>query len=168
MSLSAAAESLSALLRDRGLHLVLAESCTGGLVAASLAAVPGISRWFCGSAVTYREATKVAWLGVDGELILRHSAVSRAVTHAMAVRVLAETPEATVSIAVTGHLGPDAPPTLDGRLFLAMAWREPGETRAETRDFRLRSSGRRERQREAAEIALTEATRFFHDLQIRE
>lgn len=168
MSLSAAAHALYELLRDRDLHLVAAESCTGGLVAASLAAIPGVSRWFCGSAVTYREATKVAWLDVDGELILRHSAVSREVTRSMALRVLGRTPEATVSIAVTGHLGPDAPPTLDGRLFLAMAWREPGETRVRTRDFRLRSSGRGERQREAAEIVLIEATRFFHDLQIRE
>ena len=168
MSLSAAAHALSALLRDRDLRLVMAESCTGGRVAASLAAIPGISRWFCGSAVTYREATKVAWLDVDSELILRHSAVSREVSRSMALRVLAGTPEATVSIAVTGHLGPDAPPALDGRLFVAVAWREPGETRAETWEFRLRSSGRRERQREAAEIALTEATRFFHDLPIRE
>ena len=50
--------------RRRANALVLAESCTGGLAAAALATIPGISRWFCGSAVTYRDQTKIDWLAV--------------------------------------------------------------------------------------------------------
>ncbi|TWU63170.1 CinA family protein [Crateriforma conspicua] len=113
-------------LRATGHRLVLAESCTCGLLAASIAAVPGVSQHFCGSAVTYREQTKVQWLEVDPDLLSRHSAVSAPVTDQMARAVMRRTDEATVSLAVTGHLGPDAPAELDGRVYLAVCVRSGG------------------------------------------
>ncbi len=168
MSLSSAATSLVELLQARDLHLVLAESCTGGLVAASLAAIPGASNWLCGSAVTYRDATKVAWLDLSSKLIRERTSVSNEVTDSMARHVLDETPEATISVAVTGHLGPDAPETLDGVVFVAMAWRQAAGTESRTIRKRLKSSGRRSRQQEAAELVLSEATDHFDRLNVRE
>ena len=112
-------------LQDRGDRLVLAESCTAGLVAAELGKIPGISDILCGSMVVYRTATKAAWLGIPS-LILQDPTlgpVSAEVTVALAQAVLEKTPEATIAGAITGHLGPESPPMLDGQLFLAFARR---------------------------------------------
>jgi nicotinamide-nucleotide amidase len=117
------AQSLGSLLLEHGEKIVFAESCTAGLAAASLAIVPGISRCLCGSLVTYREASKTAWLGVDAKLIGRVTAVSPEVTVAMACGALRQTAEANWAAAVTGHLGPDAPPEQDGTIHIAIARR---------------------------------------------
>lgn len=106
------------------LRVVFAESCTAGLVSATLARVPGISRWHCGSAVTYREPTKHQWLGVSQQALARFSAVSEPVARQMAQGVLQKTPEADFAAAVTGHLGPGAPAELDGIIYIAIARRQ--------------------------------------------
>ena len=62
------AEQLVRQLEQAGRKLVLAESCTGGLIAAELAKVPGVSNWLCGSAVTYRIPVKIDWLNVNRTL----------------------------------------------------------------------------------------------------
>ena len=135
--------------------LVLAESCTGGLVASELAAIPGISEFFCGSAVTYRCDTKVQWLGINQEAPDLHTAVSAEVTSQMTRGALERTPEASISAAVTGHLGPNAPSNLDGVVFIAIAVRTPVEIRcfAATR-HQLTTSDRLSRQREAAALVI--------------
>lgn len=117
------ARSVKEQLAAKQRKLVLAESCTAGLVAAMLGAVPGISEWFCGSAVTYRETTKTEWLGVSEELITGHNVVSKEVAEAMAVGVLKITPEADISAAVTGHLGPTDDIERDGLIHIAIAER---------------------------------------------
>ncbi len=76
---SRAAGQLAKTLKQQGVKVVFAESCTGGLIAASLAQLPGISDWLCGSAVTYRNETKRQWLGVSGENLIRRGAVSATV-----------------------------------------------------------------------------------------
>ena len=86
------------------MRIVFAESCTAGLASAQLAQVPGISDWMCGSAVTYRESVKQDWLGIDAAMLAKHTAVSAAVTRQMSEQVLRRTPEADLSVAVTGHL----------------------------------------------------------------
>ena len=106
-------------LRDRGDRLVLAESCTAGLVAAELGQIPGISEYLCGSMVVYRTPTKTAWLGVSSE-VLKDPAigpVSALVTLTLAEAVLEKTPEATLAAAITGHLGPGAPTEKDGQVY---------------------------------------------------
>ncbi|MDA7492658.1 nicotinamide-nucleotide amidohydrolase family protein [bacterium] len=148
------AESLS----RTQLKIVFAESCTGGLVSAALAGVPGISEWLCGSAVTYRSATKVAWLGVDAEKIAQHSAVCPEVALQMALGVLEKTPEADLALSITGHLGPGAPEGMDGLVFVAIARRRENESPATDVVRRvLASADRLLRQREAASLVMLTA-----------
>lgn len=97
---------LAPLLLRQGWFLATAESCTGGLIAASCTELAGSSRWFERGFVTYSNAAKCELLGVDAALIERHGAVSEAVVRAMALGALAHSP-AQVAIAVTGVAGPD-------------------------------------------------------------
>lgn len=142
-----AAEALMSTQR----RVVFAESCTAGLVSASLAAVPGISEHLCGSAVTYRNDTKHCWLGVQQTTLDEHTAVSAPVAQEMAQGALVRTPESDIALSVTGHLGPQAPAGFDGLVFIGVAMRMTGlvETRASQR-LQLISAERLMRQREAA------------------
>jgi nicotinamide-nucleotide amidase len=160
-SLAAVARRLAEQLSATGTRLVLAESCTGGLAAAALTAVPGISAWFCGSAVTYRELTKVAWLDVSPTDLVRVSAVSGDVTRAMATGVLQRTAEAHVAAAVTGHLGPDAPADADGRLWVALAERAADQVSVVgVHAHQLAARSRRDRQQEAAAYLLAQVSYY--------
>lgn len=91
--------------RDRGWMIVTAESCTGGLIAAALTAVPGSSDVVDRGFVTYSNAAKIAMLGVPAALIEAHGAVSAAVAAAMAEGALARS-DAHVAVSVTGVAGP--------------------------------------------------------------
>jgi nicotinamide-nucleotide amidase len=91
--------------RDEGLTLAVAESCTGGLVAARLTSVAGSSDVFRGGVVAYANDVKAGELGVSGELLERHGAVSAEVAAAMAAGAR-ERLGADVALAVTGVAGP--------------------------------------------------------------
>lgn len=151
------AESVYALLStldsDR---LVLAESCTGGMAAALLTQVPGISEFFCGSAVTYRESAKHDWLHVDADTLEKFTAESQPTSDEMAIGALQQTTEATLSAAITGHLGPDVETELDGIVFVTIARRVAGKTIQilEAAKFQLQATDRIARQKEAAELML--------------
>ena len=149
--------TIHARLKATDRRIVLAESCTGGLAGAALASSPGISQYFCGTVVTYREPTKEGWLGIPQSMLEEFSAVSRPVTERMAIEVLRRTPEADVSVAITGHLGPAAPSSLDGVTFMAYGWRigadaEPEDAASEidvaSHDVRLSATTRATRQTE--------------------
>ncbi len=99
------AEVILKLLRERGWTLATAESCTGGRIAAAMTAIPGASQSFVGSIVAYADASKIALLGVDDEIIARHGAVSEETAMAMA-RGARDLLNATVAIATTGVAGP--------------------------------------------------------------
>ena len=114
---------VSGLLLQHRIKIVFAESCTGGLISATLARVPGISKVLCGSAVVYRLDTKTEWLGVPARMLVDPGPVSEPVARAMAEGVLAHTPEAVLAASITGHLGPDAPPEEDGLVFIGLARR---------------------------------------------
>lgn len=107
----------------QGRRLVIAESCTGGLVATSLTSLPGISESFCGSAVVYRWDTKMKWLGVKPETLEKYTDVSVETAREMALGVLKQTPEASLAASITGHLGPAAPQQQDGMICIAVAIR---------------------------------------------
>jgi nicotinamide-nucleotide amidase len=90
----------------QGHWLGLGESCSGGLLAARITAVPGASEYFAGGAVVYSNEAKTELLGVDPELIDAHGAVSPQVAEAMAKGAL-ERFGADVAVSVTGIAGPD-------------------------------------------------------------
>jgi nicotinamide-nucleotide amidase len=93
------------LCRGRGLRLATAESCTGGMVASRITAVPGASDVFAGSVVAYSNEVKETGLGVPAELITAHGAVSAEVAAAM-VEGARNRLGADVAVAVTGVAGP--------------------------------------------------------------
>jgi nicotinamide-nucleotide amidase len=100
------AEIVLDLCRTRGLTLATAESCTGGMVAARLTAIPGSSDVFVGSVVAYANAVKTSELGVGEDLLERHGAVSAEVAAAMAAGVRTRL-GAHIGVAVTGVAGPN-------------------------------------------------------------
>lgn len=99
-------ERIAAQCLAHGLRVGVAESCTGGLVAAVLTEAPGSSAWFAGGVVSYAEAVKHAILGVSEATLARHGAVSAGTARAMAEgarRLL----DVDVAVSVTGLAGPD-------------------------------------------------------------
>lgn len=136
-------------------RVVFAESCTAGLIAATLGRIPGVSRYLCGSSVVYREQTKIDWLSVADAILEKHTAESSEVTAEIAHGVLLKTPEAHLALGVTGHLGPNAPPDRDGLLYLAVWQRRAEELRPlATAQHRLTDLTREERQMQATTMAL--------------
>jgi nicotinamide-nucleotide amidase len=91
--------------RERGWTLATAESCTGGLVAARLTSVPGSSDCFAGGIVAYSNELKQRELGVPGELLAEHGAVSAEAAAAMATGAR-ERLGADVAVSTTGIAGP--------------------------------------------------------------
>jgi competence/damage-inducible protein CinA-like protein len=96
-------EQVANLLRGR--RLGLAESCSGGLLAARITDVPGASEYFMGSVVSYSDRAKAELLGVDPGLIEAKGAVSPEVAEAMATGAL-ERFGADVAVSITGIAGP--------------------------------------------------------------
>ena len=89
----------------KGRRLALAESCSGGLMAARVTDLPGSSEYFLGGIVAYTYEAKEELLGVDGGLLKAKGAVSPEVAEAMAIGAL-ERFEADVAVAITGIAGP--------------------------------------------------------------
>jgi nicotinamide-nucleotide amidase len=89
-----------------GHSLGLAESCSGGLLAARVTNLPGASAYFAGGVVSYSNEAKASLLGVDPGLIESKGAVSPEVAEAMALGAL-ERFEADVAVSITGIAGPD-------------------------------------------------------------
>jgi nicotinamide-nucleotide amidase len=116
------AEVAAALLRERGLSLAVAESCTGGNVAAQLTDVPGISACLMETAVTYSNASKTRRLGVAASLIEAYGAVSPEVARAMAAGMRLNA-RVDLALATTGIAGPTGatPEKPVGLVYVALA-----------------------------------------------
>ncbi len=97
---------LSQRLRDQGLSMASAESCTGGWIAKAMTDIPGSSACFERGFVTYSNAAKQEMLGVDYVTLERHGAVSEEVVKQMVQGAIAES-QASVAVAVSGIAGPD-------------------------------------------------------------
>jgi PncC family amidohydrolase len=147
-----------------GLKIAVAESCTGGLVAASLTRVPGASDWFCGSSVVYQEPTKIGWLNVSHDLIVEHSAESAQVTEAMSRAILEVTPHADVSVATSGHLEPNASHDRPGPYVFVCVSQRDGVKIKSARPIELSLSGnsRGARQQSAAIAAIRKLFDFLN------
>jgi nicotinamide-nucleotide amidase len=105
-ALVAQAMRLLQVCEAKGLHVVTAESCTGGLVAGVLTEAPGSSVVVEGGFVTYSNRAKHDVLGVPDEMLEAYGAVSEPVARAMADGALRETPQADLAVAITGIAGP--------------------------------------------------------------
>jgi nicotinamide-nucleotide amidase len=103
--IGAAAKRLLALCRARGLKIATAESCTGGLVAATLTEIPGSSDVVDRGFVTYSNEAKHEMLGVPLATLKKFGAVSRQTAQAMARGALAHS-DADLAVSITGIAGP--------------------------------------------------------------
>lgn len=110
-------------LRQQGLTLSAAESCTGGLIAKRLTDVAGASAAFLGGVVSYTNGVKAGVLGVPRDLLDRYGAVSAPVARAMAEGVRRVT-GSDLSVSVTGLAGPDGDDRGNpvGTVYMGLSW----------------------------------------------
>ena len=141
---------VGALLRERGLSVSTAESCTGGLVAHRLTNIPGSSRYVERGVVVYSNEAKTDLLGVPADLIRAHGAVSAPVAEAMA-RGACRIGGTACGVAITGIAGPDggSPEKPVGTVFVGVA----SPAGVEVRRFRF-AGGREAVKWQSAQAAL--------------
>lgn len=158
ISVDPLARQVGERLKEAGLTISVAESCTGGLLAGAITDLPGSSAWFPGGIVAYSNRVKHEQLGVPEELLERFGAVSAEVAEAMAagVRRILGT---DLAVAITGIAGPDADGT-SKPVGLTHIWLE-GLGRSEGRRFVFhgdRWENRRQAVREALGMVLERAS----------
>lgn len=148
------AEVVAAQLKERKLTIAVAESCTGGLLAARLTEVPGSSAYFERALVTYSNASKVELLGVPAELIAQRGAVDEEVARTMAEGAR-RSARVSIGVGITGIAGPDGgtPEKPVGLVYVAIAGAAGDRAR------RARFPGGRERVRYQATQAALEMIR---------
>ncbi len=124
-------QTLVSLLRERRLTLATAESCTAGLLGATLTEVPGSSEVYRGGWIVYANAMKTSQLGVDPRQLERFGAVSAEVALDLAEQALRRS-DADLSIAVTGIAGPDggSPDKPVGTVFYGLSFRSDPRRRS--------------------------------------
>jgi len=131
-------QQLAQTLLANKLKIALAESCTGGLLAAHLTSLAGSSDWFERGFVTYSNQAKEGSIGVPKELIERYGAVSEEVAKAMAEGVLNHS-LAQVSVAITGIAGPGGGSANKPVGMVCFAWgitvNDLIQTRSQTKQF---------------------------------
>ena len=133
------------MLGLRHMTLASAESCTGGLLAQRLTAVPGSSRYFLGGAVVYADRLKTTFAEVPEEMVLTEGPVSEAVARAMAEGIRRRT-GADVGVGITGIAGPGPGVGADegkpiGLVYVAISFAEEPKTKV----VELNLTGDRER-----------------------
>ena len=127
-------QELAHALQQRGWMLATAESCTGGLIAATCTDLPGSSAWLERGFVTYSNLAKTQMLGVPAHLIAQHGAVSEEVAYAMAAGACAHA-AAQVAVAVTGIAGPDGGSAQKPVGTVCFGWCVNGQVSVETHHF---------------------------------
>lgn len=156
-------QSATEFMDQHDLTVVTAESCTAGLIAGSLADLPGCGKWFKSGYVTYSPEAKIHILGVQKATIERFNLTSEEVAREMVQGAL-RLSQANVAVANTGVAGPDSgegdiPP---GTVCFAWAFRLKNDIRlfSETRHF----DGDRNAVRQmAAEYAITRIPDLHED-----
>lgn len=130
------AAHLVELLSAQGKRVTFAESCTGGLMAATLTRIAGASKVFDAGFVTYSNAIKHSALGVDAAVLEREGAVSEAVVLQMAAGAL-ERSAADYAVAVSGVAGPDGGSEEKPVGTVWIAWGSRGNLRAQRMQIRF-------------------------------
>ena len=139
-------------LQRLGLHLAVAESCTGGWLAKVLTDLPGSSAWFDRGYVTYSNSAKRAMLGVREETLAAHGAVSLETVAEMTQGVLDHS-DVDLALAVSGIAGPGGGSTQKPVGTVCFAWQRRGEAPQASRE---QFDGDREGVREQSVIYLLE------------
>jgi nicotinamide-nucleotide amidase len=106
LSIYDAATQLGQSLKTSGFMLVMAESCTGGMVAEAITSVAGSSAWFDRGFVSYSNAAKIDMLDVSSKTLEKFGAVSEQTAAEMAIGALINS-EAQIAGSITGIAGPD-------------------------------------------------------------
>jgi nicotinamide-nucleotide amidase len=149
------AKTLAPLLLARGWKLALAESCTGGLVCATLTELSGSSEWFERGYITYSNQAKTECLDVPAELIESHGAVSEPVARAMA-QGAQRNAGANIGVSITGIAGPTGGTAEKPVGTVCFGWTTPntGGEYVTTCQTKLFSGDRQSIRQQAAEHAL--------------
>jgi nicotinamide-nucleotide amidase len=160
------AESVLQFLRAQSQTVALAESCTGGLVAATLTEIPGASDIVRAGFIVYSVAAKIAMLGIDPALLAEYGAVSYKTAEAMALGALAHS-DASVSVAITGVAGPGMSEGKEvGLVYIAYASLHSMELSVHVQEHHL-SGSRQDIRLAATHIALDllqkEVHEHYHD-----
>ncbi len=153
------AEAVITLLRERGLRVATAESCTGGLIGTMLTDVSGSSDVYVGGWVTYANEMKAGQLDVPESVLAEHGAVSEPVALSMAEGAL-ENGQADRAVAVTGIAGPGGGSAKKpvGTVWLGLARRDGDDVSSQA--LLLRLLGDRDAVRDRAAKCALQMLRF--------
>ena len=145
-------KTLAAILLSRNWTVSLAESCTGGLVSATLTELAGSSEWFERGYITYSNEAKTECLEVPARLIESHGAVSELVAKAMAEGARINS-GSDVAISITGIAGPSGGTAEKPVGTVCFGWATENQTLTKTMHF---DGDRQAVRQQATEFALTE------------
>ena len=145
-------KTLAAILLSRNWTVSLAESCTGGLVSATLTELAGSSEWFERGYITYSNEAKTECLEVPARLIESHGAVSEPVAKAMAEGARINS-GSDVAISITGIAGPSGGTAEKPVGTVCFGWATENQTLTKTMHF---DGDRQAVRQQATEFALTE------------
>jgi nicotinamide-nucleotide amidase len=156
------AKALADLLLTRDWKIALAESCTGGLVCATLTELPGSSDWFERGYITYSNLAKMECLGVPTELIESHGAVSEAVARAMAEGAQRNA-KVKAAVSITGIAGPSGGSTAKPVGTVCFGWTIQNNSCdvTTTCDTQLFQGDRQAIREQAANFALTKLLKLL-------
>ncbi len=164
MSANKTVQTLATILNAKQWRLALAESCTGGLICATLTELAGSSDWFERGYITYSNEAKTECLGVPAELIKDHGAVSEAVASAMAAGAQDQA-GVNVSISITGVAGPSGGSVDKPVGTVCFGWaiqNDSTELRVLTKTM-LFDGNRHSIRQQACEYALTELVKLLEN-----
>ena len=145
-------KTLAEILLSRNWTVSLAESCTGGLVSATLTELAGSSEWFERGYITYSNEAKTECLEVPARLIESHGAVSEPVAKAMAEGARINS-GSNVAISITGIAGPSGGTAEKPVGTVCFGWATENQTLTKTMHF---NGDRQAVRQQATEFALTE------------
>ncbi len=152
MNVADLTKTLAAILLSRNWTVSLAESCTGGLVCATLTELAGSSEWFERGYITYSNEAKTECLGVPSQLIESHGAISEQVAKAMAEGARINS-GSNVAISITGIAGPSGGSAEKPVGTVCFGWATESQTLTKTMHF---EGNRQTIRQQATEFALAE------------
>ena len=127
-------QKLSVLALKLNSKIVSAESCTAGLLSASLTEIPGSSAFFEQGYITYSNLSKTSVLGVENKILEKYGAVSEQVAKQMAEGALKRS-NSTIAISITGIAGPGGSDFKPEGLVCFAVTKKNGKTRTETMEY---------------------------------